>query len=30
MFLVRRLQGKKVWMGKLKPVPERVLADVNI
>ncbi|MFC0773976.1 efflux RND transporter permease subunit [Terrimonas alba] len=30
MFLVRRLQGKKVWMGKLKPAPERVLADVNI
>ncbi len=21
MFLVRRLQGKKVWMGKLKPAP---------
>jgi multidrug efflux pump subunit AcrB len=21
MFLVRRIQGKKVWMGKLKPVP---------
>jgi len=24
MFLVRRLQGKKVWLGKLKPVPEKV------
>lgn len=22
MFFVRRLQGKKVWMGKLKPVPK--------
>ncbi len=23
MFLVRRLQGKKVWLGKLKPAPAR-------
>ncbi|MEO5563202.1 MAG: efflux RND transporter permease subunit [Chitinophagaceae bacterium] len=22
MYLVRRLQGKKVWMGKLRPVPQ--------
>jgi multidrug efflux pump len=24
MFLVRRLQGKKVWLGKLKPAPQSV------
>ncbi|HMU44774.1 MAG TPA: efflux RND transporter permease subunit [Chitinophagaceae bacterium] len=24
MFLVRRIQGKKVWLGKLKPAPEKV------
>jgi len=23
MFLIRRLQGKKVWLGKLKPAPAR-------
>lgn len=23
MYLVRRLQGKKVWLGKLKPAPQR-------
>jgi multidrug efflux pump len=24
MYLVRRLQGKRVWLGKLKPAPEKV------
>ncbi|HEV7779727.1 MAG TPA: efflux RND transporter permease subunit, partial [Chitinophagaceae bacterium] len=24
MFLVRRIQGKKVWLGKLKPAPAKV------
>jgi len=24
MFLVRRIQGKKVWLGKLKPAPPKV------
>ncbi len=24
MFAVRKIQGKKVWMGKLKPAPQRV------
>jgi len=24
MFLVRRLQGKKVWLGELKPAPQKV------
>jgi multidrug efflux pump subunit AcrB len=24
MFLVRRIQGKKVWLGKLKPAPQRI------
>jgi multidrug efflux pump subunit AcrB len=24
MYLVRRIQGKKVWLGKLKPVPQPV------
>jgi multidrug efflux pump len=23
MFLVKRIQGKKVWMGTLKPVPTK-------
>ncbi len=23
MFLVKRIQGKKVWMGQLKPAPSK-------
>jgi hypothetical protein len=24
MFLVKRIQGKKVWLGKLKPSPQKI------